>query len=188
MNICVYCGSNSGKNPKFKQMARQVGRAIAKKGDVLVYGGSMGGMMGAAADACLEAGGKVVGVMPSLLTDKEIAHNGLTKFYETKDMEERKNKMMRISDAFVILPGGFGTLEELYDTLSASQLGIHKSPIAIFNIDGFFDPILDMMDRVVSETFAPDLDRGLILWVDSTEEMYQEIESFVYQVGKKYVG
>ncbi len=188
MNICVYCGSNSGKNPKFKQMAQQIGKAIAQKGDVLVYGGSKGGMMGAVADACLAAGGEVIGIMPTLLTDKEIAHKGLSRFYETKNMEERKNKMMQISDAFVILPGGFGTLEEFFDTLSASQLGIHKAPMAIFNIDGYYDPILEMMDRMVAETFTPDLDRGLLLWVATPEEMYLKIESFVHRVGNKYVG
>lgn len=188
MKLCVFCGSNSGKNPNFKLSTYKLGQSIALNNDTLVYGGGSVGLMGVIADSTLKAGGNVIGIMPDFLVKKEINHSGLTDLIIVKDMSQRKQKMMEISDAFILLPGGIGSLEEFFDMLSASQLQLHKNPIVVYNIDGFFNPMLEMIDMLITEGFAPAIDKGLLIITDNPTEMYEKLNVFEHQIGRKYIG
>lgn len=165
--ICVYAGSNPGVHPLYTETARELGAEIARRGYELVYGGSTMGLMGSTADAVLEQGGTAIGVMPRGLFRGEMAHRSLTQFYETADMHERKAKMAELSDAFIALPGGYGTFEELFEALSWGQLGIHQKPVGILNIDGYYTPLVQLVEQAVSAGFMPATHRELLL-VDST--------------------
>ncbi len=186
MNICVFCGSNFGKNKNFEKVACELGKEIAIRGDRLVYGGGKRGLMGVIAKSALASGGEVIGVMPHILIDKELALEGLTEFIKVKDMSERKLSMIEMSDAFVLLPGGVGSLEEFFDVYSASQLKTHTSPIFIFNIDNYYNPVIDMIDNLVGEGFAPELDKKLSVVVNTASEMYEKISDFKHVVGVKH--
>ena len=142
-SVAVYCGSRMGDSPLFVQAARQVGELIARSGGRLVYGGGKVGLMGAVADAALAAGGPVLGVIPQALMDREVGHRGITELQVVHTMHERKLAMAEASDAFLALPGGIGTLEELYEMWSWQQLGYHDKPVALLNVDGFYDALLD---------------------------------------------
>jgi hypothetical protein len=141
--IAVYCGSRFGDAPAFKAAAQTLARLIAQTGDVVVYGGGRVGLMGVVADAALAAGGRVVGVIPQALMDREVGHLGLTELHVVQTMHERKQLMATRADAFVALPGGIGTLEELYEVWSWQQLGYHDKPVALLNVDGYYDALLD---------------------------------------------
>ncbi len=186
MNICVFCGSNFGKNENFEKVARELGREIALRGDRLVYGGGKRGLMGVVARSALDSGGEVIGVMPHILIEKELALDGLTEFIKVKDMSERKLSMIEKSDAFVLLPGGIGSLEEFFDVYSASQLSTHTSPIVIFNIDSYYDPVTEMINNVVEEGFAPEIDKNLFIVVEDASEMYEKMLDFKHVVGVKH--
>jgi uncharacterized protein (TIGR00730 family) len=188
MKLCVFCGSNSGKNPYFKEVTKQLGQTIASNGDTVVYGGGSVGLMGVIADSALQAGGNVIGIMPEFLINKEINHSGLTELIQVHDMNKRKQKMMEISDVFILLPGGIGSLEEFFDMFSASQMQLHKNPIVLFNIDNFFNPMLEMIDNLISEGFAPSIDKGLLIVIDNPNDMYDKLYDFKHKVGRKYVG
>src|SRR4051812_49148308 len=151
MRVCVFCGSNPGARPEYAAAARAVGRALAERGRGLVYGGGNVGLMGVCADAALAAGGEVIGVIPDALQTAEVAHGGLTRLHVVRTMHERKALMADLSDAFAALPGGFGTLDELFEILTWAQLGIHAKPVAILNVAGFFDPLLAMLDHQTAE-------------------------------------
>lgn len=142
-SVCVYCGSRTGDSPLFMQAARQVGELIARSGGRLVYGGGKVGLMGAVADATLAAGGTVLGVIPQALMDREVGHRGITELQVVDTMHERKLAMAEAADAFLALPGGIGTLEELYEMWSWQQLGYHDKPVALLNVDGFYDALLE---------------------------------------------
>lgn len=142
-SVAVYCGSRMGDSPLFVQAARQVGELIARSGGRLVYGGGKVGLMGAVADAALAAGGPVLGVIPQALMDREVGHRGITELQVVNTMHERKLAMAEASDAFLALPGGIGTLEELYEMWSWQQLGYHDKPVALLNVDGFYDALLE---------------------------------------------
>ena len=148
-NICVYCGSRDSNNPQFPELAWQVGREIVKHQWGLVFGGGKVGMMGQVAEAALKDGGKVYGVIPTVLKREEVAHTGLTELYETVDMHSRKAKMEALSDAFLVLPGGFGTLDEFFEILTWRQLGIHDKPIILLNASGYFDGLVQFTDTAV---------------------------------------
>jgi uncharacterized protein (TIGR00730 family) len=141
--IAVYCGSRFGDSPAFERAARAIGAAIGEAGDTLVYGGGRVGLMGALADATLAARGHVVGVIPQALMDREVGHPGLTELHVVQTMHERKQRMAERADAFVALPGGIGTLEELYEMWSWQQLGYHDKPVALLNVEGYYDALLD---------------------------------------------
>lgn len=161
-SICIYCGSNTGNKPAYAERAMALGDRIAKEGLTLVYGGGNVGLMGVVADAVLAAGGEVVGVIPQRLVDWEVAHRGVTRLEVVGSMHERKARMFDLSDAFVALPGGFGTLDEMFEMLTWRQLGLGDKPCAFLDVDGFFDPLLAMMDRMVAEKFVhPDQRRDL---------------------------
>jgi uncharacterized protein (TIGR00730 family) len=152
-SICVYCGSNSGGKPAYAERAKALGARIAREHLALVYGGGNVGLMGIVADAVLAAGGEVVGVIPQQLVDWEVAHRGVTKLEIVSSMHERKARMFDLSDAFVALPGGFGTLDEMFEMLTWRQLGLGDKPCAFLDVDDFYDPLLAMIDRMVAERF-----------------------------------
>jgi uncharacterized protein (TIGR00730 family) len=147
--VCVFCGAGSGVGPGSLQLAAELGRAIAARGAGLVYGGASIGMMGAIADAALEAGGEVVGVIPRMLVDREIAHAGLSELLVVESMHARKARMVELSDAFVALPGGFGTLDELFEVTTWAQLGLHRKPIGLLDANGWFCWLIAHVDHAV---------------------------------------
>jgi uncharacterized protein (TIGR00730 family) len=151
--VCVYCGSNPGNRPVYAERAAELGMRLAREGLAVVYGGGNVGLMGIVADAALAAGGAVIGVIPEQLVALEVAHRGLTRLEVVANMHERKARMFDLSDAFVALPGGFGTLDEMFEMLTWRQLGIGDRPCAFLDIDGFYSPLVAMMDRMVAERF-----------------------------------
>ncbi|HEY1141165.1 MAG TPA: TIGR00730 family Rossman fold protein [Lysobacter sp.] len=152
-SLCVYCGSNSGSKPIYTERAIALGTRLAKDGITLVYGGGNVGLMGVVADSVLAAGGEAVGVIPEQMVNWEVAHKGLTRLEVVSSMHERKARMFDISDGFVALPGGFGTLDEMFEMLTWRQLGIGDKPCAFFDVDGFYTPLMGMLDRMVAERF-----------------------------------
>jgi uncharacterized protein (TIGR00730 family) len=160
--VCVYCGSSPGSDPAYAAAARAVGRLLAESGRTLVYGGGHVGLMGTVADAALAAGGRVIGVIPRALEEKELAHDGLTELRVVGSMHERKAIMAALADAFLALPGGLGTLEELFETWTWSQLGLHAKPCGLLNVAGFFDPLLAFVDHMVEERFVGSDHRAML--------------------------
>ncbi|KAF1710549.1 TIGR00730 family Rossman fold protein [Pseudoxanthomonas kalamensis DSM 18571] len=152
-SICVYCGSNAGSKPVYAEQAHALGLRIAAEGLELIYGGGNVGLMGIVADAVLEAGGEVTGVIPRQLVEWEVAHKGVTRLDVVENMHERKQRMFDLADAFVALPGGFGTLDEMFEMLTWRQLGIGDKPCAFLDVDGFYQPLAAMIDRMVGERF-----------------------------------
>ena len=161
-SVCVYCGSNAGSRPVYAERAMALGQRLAKDGLALVYGGGNVGLMGIVADAVLEAGGEVVGVIPGQLVEWEVAHRGLTRLEVVDNMHERKARMFDLADGFIALPGGFGTLDEMFEMLTWRQLGIGDKPCAFLDVQGFYAPLIGMLDRMVEERFLhPDQRRDL---------------------------
>jgi uncharacterized protein (TIGR00730 family) len=154
MRLCVYCGSNTGNVPAFATAARQLGISFANRGIALVYGGGSVGLMGIAADACIEAGGEVIGVITEQLYSLEVAHKGLARLEVVPNMHERKARLSELADGFVVLPGGFGTVDEFAEMLTWNQLGIIAKPVVLFDVDGYWEPLLAWMDRAVEDGFV----------------------------------
>lgn len=152
-NVCVFCGSSSGHGDRYLETARAVAQILAGSRLGLVYGGAGVGCMGALADAMLAAGGEVTGVIPRSMREREIAHLGLTRLHIVETMHERKAMMADLSDAFVALPGAYGTLDEFFEILTWAQIGIHAKPAGLLNVDGFYDPLLEFLDRAVERGF-----------------------------------
>ncbi len=152
-SICVYCGSSFGVSPRYAEQARAMGAALAARGITLVYGGGNVGLMGAIADEMLRLGGKVTGVIPQALMDKEVGHHGLTQLHIVKNMHERKALMAELSDGFIAMPGGIGTLEELFEVFTWSQLRFHDKPIGVLNTDGYYDALLGFVAHMVEQGF-----------------------------------
>jgi uncharacterized protein (TIGR00730 family) len=161
-SICVYCGSKPGHNPAFVQLAVQVGTWIGTHGGQLVYGGGRSGLMGQVAEATMAAGGTVVGIIPTALVEKEFAHHGCTELHVVDTMHERKRLMAEKADAFLALPGGIGTFEELFEVWTWRQLGYHDKPVGILNCDGYYDGLLRFIDQVVQDGFMSDWQTGLV--------------------------
>ncbi len=151
--ICVYCGSNAGNNPAYAAQAKALGARLAAEGIALVYGGGNVGLMGIVADAVLANGGDVIGVIPQQLVDWEVAHRGVTRLEVVDSMHTRKARMFELSDGFVALPGGFGTLDEMFEMLTWRQLGLGKKPCAFLDVNGFWQPLMAMLDSMVRERF-----------------------------------
>ena len=151
--VCVFCGSNVGRNPAYLEAANSVGTALARSGLKLVYGGGKVGLMGAVADAVIAAGGLAEGVMPRALVEREIAHTGLSELHVVETMHQRKTMMADLADAFIALPGGAGTLEEFFEQWTWALLGIHRKPCGLLNIADYFDPLIAMMNNIVAEGF-----------------------------------
>ena len=161
-SLCVYCGSRPGNNPAYTQAAIATGQWIAARGGQLVYGGGSGGLMGTVADATLEAGGRVVGIIPKALVEKEWAHQGCTELHIVDNMHDRKRMMAERADAFVALPGGIGTLEELFEVWTWRQLGYHDKPIGLLNTAGYYDGLLAFLNQSVSNQFMGEWQMGLV--------------------------
>lgn len=160
--VCVFCGANPGADPSFVASAKKLGEAIATTGRTLVYGGARVGLMGALADAALACGGKVVGVIPQALMEKEVAHRGLTELHVVAGMHERKMLMADLADAFIAMPGGLGTLEEFFEVWTWAQLGFHQKPLGLFGPASFFAPLLVYLDSLVTHQFVRPEHRQLV--------------------------
>ncbi len=162
-NVCVYCGSSPGRDPAYAEAARGLGRALVARGLGLVYGGASVGIMGVVADAVLALGGSVTGVIPEALARKEVAHGGLTELIVTSSMHERKTRMARLADAFVALPGGVGTLEEIFEAWTWAQLGLHGKPCGFLNVAGYYDGLIAFLDHAVAERFVKEPHRAMLV-------------------------
>ncbi len=161
--VCVFCGSSRGSNPVFARAAEELGRELTRRGLGLVYGGGNIGLMGTMADATMAAGGHVTGVIPEALMAREVGHRGLNDLRVVKTMHERKALMAELSDGFIALPGGFGTFEEFFEVLTWSQLGLHAKPCGVLNVNGFFDPLLDLLQHAVAQGFIRPEHRELVI-------------------------
>lgn len=174
-NVCVFCGSSRGRGPTYAAVAAAMGQALAKRGIGLVYGGGHIGLMGLMADAALQAGGRVVGVIPGFLKEKELGHSDLTELVVVHSMHERKAVMASLSDAFVALPGGFGTVEEFCEALTWAQLGLHHKPCGLLNTRGFFSPLLAFFDLQVEEGFLFAEYRKLVISEEDPERLLDRL-------------
>jgi len=177
--VCVYCASAPGHDPAIQAAAASFARLLVNEGLRLVYGGAAVGLMGLVADTVIEAGGKVTGVIPRHLFPREIPHRGLTELVEVESMHERKTKMFELSDAFVALPGGFGTLEELAEITTWAQLGIHQKPIGVLNVRGYYDSLLAFLDRGVREGLLHPDNRALLVDRDEPAALLQALRTYV---------
>lgn len=185
--VCVFAGSSPRVRPVYTAAARALGRAIVGRGLGLVYGGARIGLMGAVADAALEAGGNVTGVIPEALVAKEVAHAGLSDLRIVSSMHERKATMAELADAFVALPGGWGTLEELFEVLTWAQLGLHAKPCALFDVEGYFDGLLSFIDHSIAERFVRPENRAMILAAADPEALLDLCEGYVPQAVEKWI-
>jgi uncharacterized protein (TIGR00730 family) len=176
-----------GKRAAYEQAAQAVGRLLGKRGIELVYGGANVGLMGALADACLQAGGRVIGVMPHALAEKEIAHQGLTELRVVDSMHERKFLMADLSDAFIALPGGYGTWEEFFEVLTWSQLGIQPKACALLNVGGYYDPLLAMADKAAAEGFLRRVHRELLLSDDDPSRLLDRLIGYAVPFVEKWM-
>jgi uncharacterized protein (TIGR00730 family) len=161
--ICVFCGSNTGADPVYAEAARSLGALFAREGVSLVYGGGSVGLMGELADAVLSAGGEVIGVIPHALWAREVGHRGLTDIRIVETMHERKAMMADLADAFIALPGGLGTLEEIFEIWTWAQLGLHQKPVGFLDVNGFFSPLMTFLDRAMRERFLREEHRGIAM-------------------------
>lgn len=173
--VCVYCGSSPGDRPLYAEAARSLGRRLAERGLGLVYGGGHVGLMGIVADSVLAAGGEVIGVIPQRLVDAEVAHHGLTRLEVVTSMHERKARMAELADSFIALPGGFGTLDELFEILTWAQLGLHGKPCGLLDVDGYFAPLVAWADRAVNAGFVRSRHRELLMTDDDGDRLLDRL-------------
>jgi uncharacterized protein (TIGR00730 family) len=176
--ICVFCGSSSGSHPEYGAAAEELGAELVRRTIGLVYGGGKVGLMGVLADAVLKAGGEAVGVIPEHIMSREIGHKGLTKLHVVHSMHERKALMADLSDAFVAMPGGFGTLEEFCEVVTWTQLGLHAKPCGILNVRRYYSPLLAMFDHAVEERFLKPENRALVLARESPSELLRALDDW----------
>lgn len=176
--VCVYCASSPGTNPAITAAARDLGELLAREGLELVYGGGTVGLMGLIADTVMERGGTVRGVIPTQLFPREIAHRGLTELFEVGSMHERKTKMFELSDAFIALPGGFGTLEEVAEVTTWAQLGIHGKPIGLLDVDGYYRGLLAWLERAVGDQFLRTENRRLLLSASDADALLKQMRAY----------
>ena len=188
MRVCVYCGSSPGFDAVFARTAAELGAALVGAGHSLVYGGGDVGLMGTVADAVLGAGGEVVGVIPEALMARELAHRGVTELVVTGSMHERKAIMVERADAFVALPGGYGTFDELFETLTWLQLGIHAKPVVLFDVDGFFDPLFALADRAVATGFLKPVHRAAAVRAATVDEVLRALAAPAVALVPKWLG
>lgn len=187
-SVGVFCGASPGGDPAYTAAARAMGSAVAGRGLTLVYGGAKVGLMGAVADAALAAGGEVFGVMPEALMDKEIAHEGLTRLEVVPSMHERKARMAEMADGFVALPGGAGTLEEIFEIWTWGQLGFHAKPAGFLNVMGYFDHLRAFVDHAVGEAFLKAPHRDMLIFKSESGEMLDALAAYKAPVTEKWIG
>lgn len=180
--ICVFAGSNPGVNEEYKRKAAELGEYMAEQGIGLVYGGSRVGLMGTVADALMAGGGKAVGVMPSGLFSGEIVHQNLTELIEVSGMHERKAKMSELADGYIAMPGGFGTYEELFEVLCWTQIGIHQKPIGLYNVNGYFEPLINMVKYSIKEGFSNESHLQLIHTSSRPDELIEQMNQYTYPI------
>lgn len=187
-SVCVFCGSSSGTRPEFAAAAAALGSALAARGTTLVFGGGRVGLMGVAADAVLEAGGRAVGVMPRHLIDREIGHSGLTELHVVESMHERKQLMADLSDAFIMLPGGFGTWDEFCEVVTWSQLGLHRKPCGILDVADYYAPFIALADGAVENGFVRPAHRGMLVVERDADMLLTRLSSVELPSQPKWIG
>ena len=185
--VTVFCGSSSGTEEIYTTQATLLGETLAKRNIELVYGGAKVGLMGAVADGVLNQGGKVIGVLPNFLGSKEIAHPKLTELILVDTMHERKTKMNDLSDGVIALPGGFGTLDELFEMLTWAQLGLHKKPIAILNVDGYYDALIVFVQKMVNKGLLKEVNQQMLLVSDTIDELLDKMRDYVAPTVGKWI-
>ncbi|MYM68167.1 TIGR00730 family Rossman fold protein [Pseudoduganella sp. FT55W] len=174
-SICVYCGANPGASPRFAEEARALARAMVERNLALVYGGGKVGLMGVIADEVLRLGGEVTGVIPTALVEREVGHTGLTRQFIVKDMHERKAMMAQLSDGFIAMPGGLGTLEELFEVLTWAQLGIHSKPIGLLNVDGYYDGLVSFVRHATEQELVRPQHAALMMVENDGEALLRRL-------------
>lgn len=177
-SICVYCGSSAGNDPKIINQAQVLGKTLAEQNITVVYGAAKIGIMGAVAQAALDAKGKVIGVIPEFLKIKEVVHTGLTELIVNDTMHERKMKLQELSDGFITLPGGFGTMEELFEVLTWSQLALHQKPVGMLNVNGFYDDLLNALKNMVDKGFLKQENLDILLVDSSVDGLLEQMANF----------
>jgi len=186
-NICVYCGSNAGNDPIYTAQAQALGRALVERGLGLVYGGSRVGIMGVVADAVLQAGGRAIGVLPEALMQKELAHKGLTELHVVASMHERKTMMAAKADAFVAMPGGIGTLEEIFEVWTWAQLGFHNKPCGLLNVAGFYDKLAGFLDHAAASGFMQPQHRDMLAVESDPHRLLDRFASYEAPTVSKWI-
>ena len=187
VRLCIFCGSSPGARPAYARATQELARLLAGRGIGIVYGGASVGLMGLLADTALAAGGEVTGVIPQALEAKEIAHSGLTRLEVVGSMHERKALMAQLSDGFIALPGGSGTLEELFEVFTWSQLGLHRKPCALLNVAGYYDGLAGFLDHAVEERFMKAAHRAMLLCEDTPGAVLAALERFEAPVVDKWL-
>jgi uncharacterized protein (TIGR00730 family) len=177
-NIAIFCGSSAGYDSIYTEQATALGQSLARRNMQVVYGGAKVGLMGIVADAALEAGGKVIGVLPGFLKSKEIAHRGLSELIIVDSMHERKTKMHELCDGIIALPGGYGTLEELFEIITWAQLGLHQKPVGILNIDGFYNHLIALLETMMVKGFLKEVNFKMLLVSSHVEELLAIMEEY----------
>jgi uncharacterized protein (TIGR00730 family) len=185
--IVVFCGSSSGTDPIFETRAYETGKLLAQLGIGLVYGGARVGLMGAVADGALAHGGEVIGVLPRFLSGKEIGHAGLTDLIIVDNMHERKTKMHELSDGVIALPGGFGTMEEVFEMVTWGQLGLHRKPVGVLNVDGFYNDLAELLQTMVTKGFLKQENQRMLLFADTIEELLEKMRSYQAPAAPKWI-
>ena len=185
--ICVFCGSSAGRDPRFRESAEGLARTLVARGQGLVFGGGSVGLMGVVADAVLEAGGEAIGVIPHGLAAREVAHRGLADLRVVSSMHARKALMAELADGFVALPGGYGTFEELFEMVTWAQLGIHRKPVGLLNVAGYFDHLARFLDRAVAEGFVTAANRGLVVVEDDPGRLLDRLNVHRLPAGPEWI-
>jgi uncharacterized protein (TIGR00730 family) len=187
MNLCVYCGASSGADSRYAAAARELGQHLGQAGHTLVYGGGAVGLMGEVATAALAAGGRVIGVITQHLADLELAHPAATEMHVVQTMHERKAMMGELADAFVALPGGYGTLEELFEVLTWHQLGLHPKPVALYDVAGFWQPLLQCLDHLKKEAFVSAAHREMLLVAREPKALLDQLQNYEPRLSGKWL-
>lgn len=186
-SVCVFCGASTGHNPLYREAAALLGRTLAERGLTLIYGGGAVGLMGVVADAAMTAGGQVIGIIPQSLERSEIGHKGLTRLEVVDGMHARKARMAELADAFIALPGGLGTLEELFEVWTWGQLGYHGKPLGLLDVNGFYQQLNGFLDHLVSEGFVRAPHRGMLQRSESASELLDQLSAWQADAPPKWV-
>ena len=186
--ICVYCGSNDGSQPDYREAGRLLGNELANRGLGLVYGGASVGVMGAVADGVLEKGGEATGVLPHFFASKEIAHDGLDELIIVSSMHERKSRMAELADGFIALPGGWGTIEEIFEMLTWAQLGHHQKPCGLLNVNSYYDELSAFLDKAIQNRFVKEEFRPMMMIDDSPFSLLDRFETYRAPRVRKWIG
>lgn len=186
--ICVYCGSSPGKHAAYREAAAELAQLLAQQGIGLVYGGGSVGIMGSIADAMVDAGAEVIGVIPRALDEKEVSHGGVSELVVVDSMHERKALMAELSDGFIALPGGLGTIEELFEVLTWTQLGFHHKPCGLLNVQGYFDQLVAFLDHTVEQAFVKPVHRDILLVEEKADPLLRRMAAFQPPADEKWIG